>query len=178
MKISRIYERVSTAEQDLTRQAGIKKIAVASGFYIAGIYREKTSGAGADRPEPLRMIADLQPADVVIAEKLTVSAASSLQPPPPLPEAEKLIASIEKLIASIRDKGARLAIPSIVDLSELVAENDGVSRIVLKSTQELLLKVALQRLPAMITKYDVKDSGREFNSPKLRASTQAERPTS
>lgn len=70
MKISRIYERVSTAEQDLTRQAGIKKIAVASGFYIAGIYRGKTSGAGADRPEPLRMIADLQPADVVIAEKI------------------------------------------------------------------------------------------------------------
>ena len=55
---------------------------------------------------------------MVIAEK--IDRISRL----PLPEAEKLI-------ASIRDKGARLAIPGIVDLSEVVAENDGVSRIVL-----------------------------------------------
>ncbi|EJB3413614.1 recombinase family protein [Salmonella enterica] len=128
MKIARIYERVSTSEQDLTRQADIEKTAIASGFYIAGIYREKASGA---RAELLRMIADLQPGDVVIAEK--IDRISRL----PLPEAEKLI-------ASIRDKGARLAIPGIVDLSEVVAENDGVSRIVLESIQELLLKLALQ----------------------------------
>jgi len=76
------------------------------------------------------MIADLQPGDVVIAEK--IDRISRL----PLPEAEKLI-------ASIRGKGARLAILGIVDLSEVVAENDGVSRIVLKSVQELLLKLAL-----------------------------------
>ncbi|EDB2552432.1 resolvase [Salmonella enterica] len=115
----------------MTRQADIEKTAIASGFYIAGIYREKASGARADRPELLRMIADLQPGDVVIAEK--IDRISRL----PLPEAEKLI-------ASIRDKGARLAIPGIVDLSEVVAENDGVSRIVLESIQELLLKLALQ----------------------------------
>lgn len=115
----------------LTRQADIEKTAIASGFYIAGIYREKASGARADRPELLRMITDLQPGDVVIAEK--IDRISRL----PLPEAEKLI-------ASIRDKGARLAIPGIVDLSEVVAENDGVSRIVLESVQELLLKLALQ----------------------------------
>lgn len=76
------------------------------------------------------MIADLQPGDVVIAEK--IDRISRL----PLPEAEKLI-------ASIRDKGPRLAIPGIVDLSDVVAENDGVSRIVLESVQELLLKLAL-----------------------------------
>ncbi|MFS6933769.1 recombinase family protein [Klebsiella oxytoca] len=131
MKIARIYERVSTSEQDLTRQTDIEKTAIASGFYIAGIYREKASGARADRPELLRMIADLQPGDVVIAEK--IDRISRL----PLPEAEKLI-------ASIRDKGARLAIPGIVDLSEVVAGNDSVSRIVLESVQELLLKLALQ----------------------------------
>lgn len=106
-------------------------MAIASGFYMAGIYREKASGARADRPEFLRMIADLQPGDVVIAEK--IDRISRL----PLPEAEKLI-------ASIRDKGARLAIPGVVDLSEVVAENDGISRIVLESLQELLLKLALQ----------------------------------
>lgn len=98
MKIARIYERVSTSEQDLTRQVDIEKMAIASGFYIAGIYREKASGARADRPELLRMIADLQPGDVVIAEK--IGRISRL----PLTEAEKLI-------ASIRNKGARLAIP-------------------------------------------------------------------
>ncbi|EBC6124047.1 hypothetical protein C5D91_14220 [Salmonella enterica] len=60
MKIARIYERGSTSEQDLARQADIEKTAIVSGFYIAGIYREKASGARADRPELLRMIADLQ----------------------------------------------------------------------------------------------------------------------
>ncbi|EAN6152346.1 recombinase family protein [Salmonella enterica] len=54
MKIARIYERGSTSEQDLARQADIEKTA------IAGIYREKASGARADGPELLRMIADLQ----------------------------------------------------------------------------------------------------------------------
>jgi DNA invertase Pin-like site-specific DNA recombinase len=131
MKIARIYERVSTSEQDLTRQAAIEKMAIDNGYYIAGIYREKASGARADRPELLRMIADLQPGDVVVAEK--IDRISRL----PLPEAEKLI-------ASIRRKGAKLAIPDIVDLSELASESDGVSRIVLESIQELLLKLALQ----------------------------------
>ncbi|MDC9615959.1 recombinase family protein [Xenorhabdus khoisanae] len=131
MKIARIYERVSTSEQDLTRQAAIEKMAAVNGFYIAGIYREKASGAWADRPELLRMIADLQPGDVVITEK--IDRISRL----PLPEAEKLI-------ATIRGKGARLAVPGIVDLSELAAESDDISRIVLESVQELLLKVALQ----------------------------------
>jgi len=136
MKIAHIYERVSTSEQDLTRQASIEKMTTDNDYYIAGVYREKASGAWADRPELLRMIADLQPGDVVIAEK--IDRISRL----PLPEAEKLI-------ASIRLKGARLAIPGIVDLSELAAESDGVSRIVLESLQELLLKLALQP-PAMI----------------------------
>ena len=34
------------------------------------IYREKASGARPDRPELLRMIADLQPGEVVVAEKI------------------------------------------------------------------------------------------------------------
>lgn len=61
MKVARIYLRVSTEEQDLTRQADIEHTTRAAGYYIAGIYREKTSGARADRPELLRMIEDLQP---------------------------------------------------------------------------------------------------------------------
>ena len=50
MKVARIYLRVSTEEQDLTRQSGIEETARAAGYYVAGVYREKASGARAARP--------------------------------------------------------------------------------------------------------------------------------
>jgi DNA invertase Pin-like site-specific DNA recombinase len=131
MKVARIYLRVSTEEQDLTRQTSIESSTRAAGYYVAGIYREKASGARADRPELLRMIADLQSGEVVVAEK--IDRISRL----PLVEAEQLV-------ASIRAKGARLAVPGLVDLSDLASESDGVAKIVLESVQELLLKLALQ----------------------------------
>jgi DNA invertase Pin-like site-specific DNA recombinase len=131
IKVARIYLRVSTEEQDLTRQADIEHSARAAGYYVAGVYREKASGARVDRPELLRMIADLQPNEVVVAEK--IDRISRL----PLPEAEQLV-------RTIRGRGAKLAIPGLVDLSDLAAEADGVARIVLESIQELLLKLALQ----------------------------------
>jgi len=131
MKIARVYLRVSTAEQDLQRQEAIVAEAKAAGYYVAGVYREKASGARADRHELLRMVSDLQPGEVVIAEK--IDRISRL----PLNEAEKLV-------AAIRAKGARLAVPGIVDLSELAAAAKGVPRIVLDTVQEMLLRVALQ----------------------------------
>jgi len=131
MKVARIYLRVSTNEQDLARQAEIEQSTRSSGYYIAGVYREKASGARADRPELLRMIADLQPGEAVIAER--IDRISRL----PLAEAERLV-------GSIRSKGARLAVPGLVDLSDFATEADGVARIVLESVQELLLKLALQ----------------------------------
>ena len=70
MQVARIYLRVSTEEQDLSRQVSIEHSTRAAGYYIAGVYREKASGARADRPELLRMIAELQPGDVVVAEKI------------------------------------------------------------------------------------------------------------
>lgn len=70
MKVARIYLRVSTEEQDHTRQASIVHSTRATGYYVASIYREKASGARADRPELLRMIADLQSGEVVVAEKI------------------------------------------------------------------------------------------------------------
>ncbi|WP_395398730.1 recombinase family protein (plasmid) [Pseudoduganella sp. UC29_106] len=131
MRVARIYLRVSTAEQDLTRQEVLIAEAKAAGFYVAAVYREKASGAHANRPELLRMINDLQPGEVLIAE--SIDRISRL----PLAEAEQLI-------FTIRDKGARLSIPGIVDLSELAAEHEGIPKIVLESVQEMLLKVALQ----------------------------------
>jgi len=131
MNIARLYLRVSTEEQDITRQESIVENARAAGFYIAGIYREKASGARADRPEMLRMISDLQPGDVVIAEK--IDRISRLP-----------LADAERLVSSIREKGARLAIPGVVDFSDLAAEHQGVAKIVLESVQDMLLKLALQ----------------------------------
>ncbi|MDM5182002.1 recombinase family protein [Massilia sp. DJPM01] len=131
MKVARIYMRVSTEAQDLARQECIAQAARAAGYYIAGIYREKASGARADRPELLRMIHDLQPDEIVVAEK--IDRISRLP-----------LADAEKLVASIRAKGARLSVPGIIDLGELAAEAQGVPRIVLESVQDMLLKLALQ----------------------------------
>lgn len=130
LKIARIYLRVSTDEQDLLRQDAVINQAKEAGFYIACVYREKASGARPDRPELLRMISDLQAGDTVIAEK--IDRISRL----PLPEAEQLI-------QSITDKGVRLAIPDLVDFTELANESNGASKIVLEAMQTMLLRLAL-----------------------------------
>src|SRR5690606_14003243 len=105
--------------------------AKAAGYYVARVYREKASGARADRPELQSMVAELQPGEVVIAEK--IDRISRL----PLDEAEQLV-------ATIKAKGARLAVPGIVDLSELAAAAEGVPRIVIDAMQDMLLRIALQ----------------------------------
>ena len=48
--IARVYLRVSTDDQDLQRQEAITAQAKAAGYYVAGTYREKASGA---RPWPV-----------------------------------------------------------------------------------------------------------------------------
>ena len=131
MVAARIYLRVSTDEQDLARQESILNNAYAAGYYIAGVYREKASGARIDRPQLQRMLEDLQPGDVVVAER--IDRISRL----PLSEAEQLV-------AKIRSKGAKLAVPGIVDLSDLAVASEGMPKIVLESVQEMLLKIALQ----------------------------------
>lgn len=131
MKIARVYLRVSTDQQDLERQEQIVADAKAKGFYVAGVYREKASGARSDRPELQRMIADLQNGEVVIAER--IDRISRL----PLAEAEALI-------STIKSKGARLAVPGVVDLSEFAASSEGVAKVVFEAVQDMLLKLALQ----------------------------------
>ncbi|EBM5962868.1 TPA: recombinase family protein [Salmonella enterica subsp. enterica serovar 16:l,v:-] len=131
MKIARVYLRVSTDGQDLTRQNEIIKEAREAGFYIAGVYKEKASGARADRPELQRMIHDLQPGEVVIAEHIDRISRLPLD-------------SALALINSIRERGAKLAIPGIIDLTELSQAQTGVAKVVLESVQDMLMKVALQ----------------------------------
>lgn len=131
MKVARIYMRVSTKEQDIRRQDAITETARKSGYYIAGIYRDTESGVRYDRPELLRMIQDLQPGDVVIAEQMDRLSRG------PLPEAEKLV-------ETIRSKGARLSVPGIVDLSDLIEGAKGVTKVFLDGMQDMILKVLLQ----------------------------------
>lgn len=123
--------RVSTKQQDIRRQEAITDSARNAGYYIAGIYRDTESGVRYDRPELLRMIEDLQPGDVVIAEQMDRLSRG------PLAEAERLV-------QTIRAKGARISVPGVVDLSDLSGGMEGVARIILDETQNMILKVILQ----------------------------------
>lgn len=130
-EICRIYQRVSTSGQDLTRQQKLVDDAVAAGFYVAGVYSEKISGTIASRPELNRLIADLQAGDVVIAESLDRISR--------LPVAEG-----EALIARITEKGARIAVPDLIDLSDIIASStDPLVKIVSEANQKMMLKIAL-----------------------------------
>lgn len=131
-KIARVYLRVSTKVQDLTRQEALVTATQAQGYYIAAVYREKASGASADRVELQRMITDLQPGEVVIAE--SIDRISRLP-----------LADAEALVAAIQSRGAIISVPGLIDLSEVSAASDGVSRIVLEAVQQMLLKIALQQ---------------------------------
>src|SRR5271156_5290011 len=70
MKVARIYLRVSTDEQDLARQAEIEQSTRSSGYYIAGVYREKVTGARADRKELLKMLRQLAAGDMVTVTRI------------------------------------------------------------------------------------------------------------
>lgn len=77
-----------------------------------------------------KLIADLQPGDVIVAEH--IDRITRL----PLPEAEKLV-------RRIKEKGAFLSIPGIIDLGQIQTDSD-IAKIVVESVQEMLLKIALQ----------------------------------
>lgn len=101
------------------------------GYYVAGVYREIASGARPDRSELLRLVDDLQPGEVIIAEQIDRISRLRLE-------------EAERLVSPIRERGARLVVPGVVDLSEIVSESKGVARVVLEAVQDMLLRVALQ----------------------------------
>lgn len=130
MKIARIYLRVSTDGQDLLRQEQLVDDAKAQGYYVANVYRDKDSGTKMDRPDLVRLIADLQPGEVLIAEDLDRITRGEL-------------AESEQLIKQIRSKGARLAIPGVVDLTEVSVGQDGPAKILMDGMQDMLMRLAL-----------------------------------
>lgn len=130
-KTCRIYQRVSTSGQDLSRQQQLVEDAEAAGFYVAGVYSEKISGTVSSRPELNRLIADLKKGDVVIAESLDRISR--------LPVAEG-----EALIERITTKGAKISVPDLIDLSEIINNSpDPLVQIVLEANQKMMLKIAL-----------------------------------
>lgn len=130
-KACRIYQRVSTSGQDLSRQQQLVLDAEKAGFYVAAVYSEKVSGTVASRPELNRLIADLRKGDVVIAESLDRISR--------LPVAEG-----EALIARITEKGAKVAVPDLIDLTDIIASaTDPLVQIVLEANQKMMLKIAL-----------------------------------
>lgn len=129
-KIARIYCRVSTVQQDLTRQMALVEWAEQRGYYVAKVYAEKASGRTANREKLAEMIDDLKQGEVVIVEN--IDRLTRL----PIKEAEKLV-------DRIKAKGARLAMPGVVDLDDLYPA-DSMAGIVMDTVQDLLLKIAMK----------------------------------
>ena len=67
----RAYLRASTAGQDATRaNNSLRQFAAEHGHVIAARYVENASGARADRPELLRLLADSHSGDVLLLESI------------------------------------------------------------------------------------------------------------
>ena len=67
----RAYLRASTASQDATRASGsLERFAAEHSQRIACEYVENESGAKADRPELLRLLADAREGDVLLVESI------------------------------------------------------------------------------------------------------------
>lgn len=128
--IARVYLRCSTDEQDTQRQRALIAKAQALGFYVAGVYEEKASGATLQRVELQRLLRDLQAGDVIIAEH--IDRLTRL----PLSQAETLL-------DAIKAKGARISVPGLIDMTEILAahKSDSIACAVLESLQNLLVKI-------------------------------------
>lgn len=129
---ARIYQRVSTKGQDLTRQDVLRAEAEAQGYQVVATYSEKESGTTEKRPELQRMLADLNEGDIIIAEHLDRITRLPMD-------------KAEALMAAIKAKGATVSVPGLIDLPKA---EDGMTGIVMEATQAMLLKMALYQCRA------------------------------
>lgn len=130
--IARIYQRVSTVGQDLTRQNSLRAEAEAKGYVVVATYSEKASGTSDKRPELERLIADLNAGDTIIAEHLDRITRLPMD-------------KAEALMAKIKAKGALVSVPGLIELPEA---EEGVASIVVEAMQAMLLKIALYQCRA------------------------------
>jgi DNA invertase Pin-like site-specific DNA recombinase len=124
---ARLYLRVSTNEQDLSRQEKLREEAEAKGYKVVATYSEKASGTKEDRPELQRMLSDLNVGDIIIAEHLDRITRLPME-------------QAEALMATIKAKGAIVSVPGLIDLPKV---GEGLADIVMTAMQEMLLKMAL-----------------------------------
>lgn len=96
-------------------------------------YSEKESGTSETRPELLRMMADLNPGDTIIAEHLDRITRLPLD-------------KAEALMATIKAKGAIVSVPGLIELPPV--QLDGIAKIVMDAAQEMLQKIALYQCRA------------------------------
>ena len=125
--VARIYQRVSTKGQDTTRQQSLRAEAEAKGYQVVATYSEKESGTNENRPELLRMLADLNDGDTIIAEHLDRITRLPLD-------------KAEALMATIKERGATVSVPGLIELPKV---ENGIAGIVMEGTQAMLLKIAL-----------------------------------
>lgn len=131
--IARIYQRVSTKSQELERQDALRAEAEGKGYQVVATYSEKESGTSETRPELLRMMADLNPGDTIIAEHLDRITRLPLD-------------KAEALMATIKAKGAIVSVPGLIELPPV--QLDGIAKIVMDAAQEMLQKIALYQCRA------------------------------
>lgn len=125
--------RVSTNEQDLTRQEKIIEEAKKNNFFIAGIYKEKASGTltHSQRPQLKKLIKSLECGDIVMVEKMDRLTR--------LPFTQS-----QKLIETIKSKGASLYISDVPDLSGFYNDNlTTLQKMVLDTIRDFLINLAL-----------------------------------
>jgi DNA invertase Pin-like site-specific DNA recombinase len=125
---ARIYQRVSTKGQDLTRQEALRAEAEVKGYRVVATYSEKESGTTEKRPELQRMLADLNEGDIIIAEHLDRITRLPMD-------------KAEALMAAIKAKGAVVSVPGLIELP--VGKVDGIAKIIMDAAQEMLQKIAL-----------------------------------
>jgi hypothetical protein len=125
--VARIYQWVSIDPTELARQDALRAETQAMGYVVAATYPESGPGAWDERPQLLQLLADLNEGDTIIAEHLDRITQLPL---------DKVIA----LMGLICARGARVAIPGLLDLSHPVA---GPAVLVRDAMQAMLLRTIL-----------------------------------
>jgi DNA invertase Pin-like site-specific DNA recombinase len=130
--VARIYQWVSIDATELARQEALHAETQAMGYSVAATYSESGPDAWNGCPQLRQLLADLNQGDAIIAEHLDRITRLPLD-------------NVVALMGLICAKGARLAIPGLLDLSHAAA---GPAVIVREAMQAMLLKTIVYQCRA------------------------------